>query len=557
MSFFRTIGARILVVVGTVVVVGLSLVIMLYAVRQEKSILEQNDRAIVKVTQSVSEGLQAVMLKGYADIGHDMAARLKKMEGVIDYRMLRMDGREAFIDNDTIDVVNARVGYTKFKRRPEALSPVVMPADAPQWSALLSSRTRQLFYETQSNGERWVTVLEPIRHESGCHDCHDDGQALRGVVKLTVTLSRVDADIRSTWLVSIGVVGAGLLLIFSAVYLVARQSVVAPIRRVTAAMAVAARGDMSVSVPVESRDEIGQMAQSFNQMSARLMAVYGELQDEQNKLTTIILGAREGIVVTDSKGLIVLANLAVSELLGKSENRIRDEGFLRLLDDENWMREQLAKGHEAEVSLIEYNGRTLEVHASTILAEGGRIIGSAAMLRDVTEERRLQAELQRLAHTDPLTALGNRRRFNEALDSEFLRAVRYKTTFSLLMLDIDHFKSVNDRFGHDFGDKVLQRVAKRIESAVRQSGIVCRFGGEELAVILPDLSMPEAQTIGETIRLGIEQLQIEEFGVTVSVGVAEFRADMVDGVEVLEAADAALYRAKEGGRNRVERADAY
>jgi diguanylate cyclase (GGDEF)-like protein len=161
---------------------------------------------------------------------------------------------------------------------------------------------------------------------------------------------------------------------------------------------------------------------------------------------------------------------------------------------------------------------------------------------------------------DPLTGLYNRRYLEEMLERETRRAVRAEHGLGVLMLDLDHFKSFNDTYGHDAGDTVLRETAAFLLKSVRAEDIVCRFGGEEFIVILPLADLSVTQARAERIRSKIRELQVLHQGlslgmVTVSVGVAELPQHGTSPKVLIEAADAALYRAKKAGRDRVAVAD--
>jgi diguanylate cyclase (GGDEF)-like protein len=171
----------------------------------------------------------------------------------------------------------------------------------------------------------------------------------------------------------------------------------------------------------------------------------------------------------------------------------------------------------------------------------------------------LNQQLQLLASTDSLTGVLNRRRFSEVFDMEWRRASRGKTPLSLLLIDVDHFKHLNDDFGHLHGDDALKIVALVLQTmAARAGDVVARYGGEEFAVLLPNTSLEHAQQLAEAIRRAVARtvlFRVEGGDVTgtVCIGVASQvpgHADNPDGM--LRAADAALYRAKVSGRNRVE-----
>jgi diguanylate cyclase (GGDEF)-like protein len=159
------------------------------------------------------------------------------------------------------------------------------------------------------------------------------------------------------------------------------------------------------------------------------------------------------------------------------------------------------------------------------------------------------------AETDALTALPNRRAFERAWRAEISRHERYAQPLSLVLLDIDHFKQINDRWGHDAGDDVLRRVAETLRDAVRDVDLAARLGGEEFVVLLPETSFAAASDAAERLRVAVESLQVHWVGQTipvrVSIGVSACPASVALPADLLKSADAALYEAKRGGRNRV------
>ncbi len=168
--------------------------------------------------------------------------------------------------------------------------------------------------------------------------------------------------------------------------------------------------------------------------------------------------------------------------------------------------------------------------------------------------RRRLARAEKLAATDPLTGLPNRRQADEMLVRLVAAARRTGRPLAIALVDLDHFKAVNDRFGHAAGDVALRETGTAIRAFVRSSDHVARFGGEEFLLLLPDTSRTDAVAVAEKLRRRIAGLEVDELdgGVTASLGVAAFPQDGDSPDELIKAADAALYRAKENGRDRVE-----
>jgi diguanylate cyclase (GGDEF)-like protein len=186
------------------------------------------------------------------------------------------------------------------------------------------------------------------------------------------------------------------------------------------------------------------------------------------------------------------------------------------------------------------------------------LVGRDRWMHDnVQLEKRFELEelarsLDRRAATDPLTGLFNRGQFDRSLANEIMRAERYKTELSLLLFDIDYFKSVNDRFGHQAGDAVLVELSRYVGGHIRNSDVLARWGGEEFVVLSPGTSGAMACRFAGNLRAGIENLNIPEVGaITCSFGVTYYQTgDTAD--TLLARADEALYLAKRNGRNRIE-----
>jgi diguanylate cyclase (GGDEF)-like protein len=167
----------------------------------------------------------------------------------------------------------------------------------------------------------------------------------------------------------------------------------------------------------------------------------------------------------------------------------------------------------------------------------------------------LSEKLGKMAYTDSLTHIYNRLHFAHFLDAEIDKVKRYGGSFSIIFFDLDHFKDINDNFGHMVGDDVLEKVTEIVSKANRSADIFARYGGEEFIILAPQTNLSGACIHAERLRNDIEQYEFSTAGhITSSFGVAEFDAETDDVESILERADKALYMAKEFGRNRVERA---
>ena len=209
---------------------------------------------------------------------------------------------------------------------------------------------------------------------------------------------------------------------------------------------------------------------------------------------------------------------------------------------------------DRDYRIVRPDGTVREVHGRRYghVDEQGRVTRLFGTIQDITERKRHELKLQRLATHDPLTGLANRRMFDERLHDEMARAVRDPAPISVVLFDIDHFKAINDEHGHPTGDRVLAEIAGRLREHVRDGELLARLGGEEFGWILPGARRDGAFRAAERARRAVADTPIEGIGVTVSGGVAT--ADRPEGLKALyRHADQALYQAKERGRNQTIR----
>ncbi|MBS3800671.1 MAG: diguanylate cyclase [Thioalkalivibrio sp.] len=296
--------------------------------------------------------------------------------------------------------------------------------------------------------------------------------------------------------------------------------------------------------------------------------VAGELAlaTARERLSALLQNLRGAVLVEDEQRQIVLANQTFCELFGISappETLTALDGRNAADTSKDLFRdpERFAAGIENALNARRTVTDTLEMIDGRVLERtyvpvfrGGTCLGHLWQYWDITEQTRRRAELQHAADHDPLTGLWNRRRFEQFLHETHRQSLRYDCPFSLVMIDIDHFKTINDRHGHDVGDLTLRQVAQGVARRLRETDRLARWGGEEFMLLLPHTECEGAQRLADALRQTVGGLSLPSAGqVTVSLGVA--RANRNEALPVLmKRVDQALLRAKANGRNRVEAA---
>lgn len=289
---------------------------------------------------------------------------------------------------------------------------------------------------------------------------------------------------------------------------------------------------------------------------------------EWNKL--LLNSAGDGIYGVDRQGMCSFVNPAALAILGYSAEELLGKNTHQIFhhhqaDGSAYAEERCPVDltrrdgvrRQVEDAFIRRNGEVFPVHLSvTAMHENGQLVGVEVVFQDITRRKAMEQELKRLATTDPLTGVANRRHFIEQFEMELARIKRSGESAGFLMVDIDHFKNVNDRYGHAIGDTVLQHLAELSRRRLRRIDLFGRLGGEEFGILLPGTDSAKAWQFAEEFRRLVADTPAQssqgEIPFTISIGVAEFKASDPAPDSILARADAALYRAKDAGRNRVE-----
>jgi diguanylate cyclase (GGDEF)-like protein len=273
---------------------------------------------------------------------------------------------------------------------------------------------------------------------------------------------------------------------------------------------------------------------------------------------------RDAVLILDTRDRLLDFNPAAKALLPVLNKKLVGVELIPLLGEWPSVAEALSEAADKmEVNMGGSDPQFFELRTWPLspmsFNAAPKSVARAVIFADVTARVRLREELRRRAETDALTGIANRRRFHHALEIECARFTRGHAPLSLLMIDLDLFKAVNDKFGHPAGDVVLKSVAELLVWMLRKTDLPARYGGEEFAVLLPETPLEGARVIAERIRAAVckEPVMVEgeKIAISVSVGAASHSNALEVKPEILlKKADAALYRAKQAGRNRVESA---
>jgi len=276
-----------------------------------------------------------------------------------------------------------------------------------------------------------------------------------------------------------------------------------------------------------------------------------------------------GVMISVSKAFSKGSGYTKKELIGKKHNMLKSENTPKKVYKDLWLTISCGHTWRGEFNNIKKDGTSYWISAliSPVYDGNNNIIAYDAIAHDITLEKVLEefnkklekevqertVELEKLAITDKLTGIYNRLRLDEELSSNYNNYIRYDKIYSVILIDIDFFKKINDNFGHQVGDEVLQEISSIMKNCIRSTDILGRWGGEEFMIISPNTDIDGAYILSEHIRSNIEDAKFKDIDkVTISTGIAQINSSL-DEKSIIKKADEALYRAKDNGRNRVEK----
>jgi diguanylate cyclase (GGDEF)-like protein len=286
----------------------------------------------------------------------------------------------------------------------------------------------------------------------------------------------------------------------------------------------------------------------YEEMLKKEEAFLGEINQEiEREITVVVLGSLKKTISKETAALKLLRRRVRGQVRNQITKEINRE-IQRLMPNINDQIKKEVKSVSVDImsQLKRQTGKKLEQEVIEQVKETTNIL------------REQKEESERRAIIDGLTGSFNRRFFETKLEDELNLSKRFRNKISLLMIDIDHFKKVNDTYGHQIGDVILQEVVEVTKSQLASTDSLCRYGGEEFAVIMPETELEKAAETAEKIRKAIEEHAFygedKLIGVTVSIGAAEYPENAIIKQALIEKADSSLYEAKHAGRNRVQAA---
>lgn len=573
---------------------ALALALLLFARQQERQFAEQHMSDARKDSSAIAADLAQRMLSGGGrEVWNDVSSdTVRHTEMTSAERILVFTAGGTIKAGSDVGAIGTRIEVKDNPECPKCDS--VRAGDFPAFGTI-----------NDPERGRVLRIVSPIPISQACMRCHEQRDSARSFVAVDFDmrpLERSAAERRDAML-AMGLVAGFLVMALTA--LLFRRLVMQSIDAISRSAIRLASGDLTARAKVLGRNELSLLARDFNHMAARIEEQVAHIEaahTESELLYTLVVEASKNLEtgeVATGVSRVLLEKLRPRQVAffletadggwtcaargtGRDERVASGEGVLEevLGTDAEQLRPLLASMPAQIVAdarrtqklqlTRDAGGLTfaLPVVADTRLVGLLVCIGIPATIQvgeELIENLGVHLTLAVInsrnytgAITDGLTRLKNKRYGLIRLEEAVYAAKRYKSGLGLLMCDIDHFKRVNDSYGHPAGDAVLREVSRRIAACVRKTDIVLRYGGEEFMLILPQTDSDPLVAIGDKIRQAVSATPVDLgaaevlLPLTISVGVAALHPDSDSGETLIARADAALYRAKEGGRNRVE-----
>ena len=573
---------------------ALALGFALFKNKQEQLLTEQHVIAARNESLVVATDLAELMVAGGGqEVWDAITAEAVQYRNVTDTAVIMV-----FTGNGTVKAASDRnaIGtHIQVKDNPDCPScDSTRPGDFPAVATV-----------TAADGSKWLRIVNAIPFSRACLSCHKEKETARAFVSLDYDLWPLEREAaqRRDDMLAMGLIAGVLVMALTA--LLFRLLVMRSVQAIARSANRLASGNLAARADVVGRNELTLLARDFNHMAERIQSQVARIETanvESELLYTLVVEASKSLETSEvAAGVsrVLLERLQPRQLAffletgdsgwtcaaggaGRDHSVVTGEGALeQVLGADTEELRRLLAGMPSQIVTDACRLQQLQLtRGAGGLSFALPVVANAQLAgllicidipqriqvgEDLLENLGVHLTLAAInsrnytgAITDGLTRLKNKRYGLIRLEEAVYAALRYKSGLGLVMCDIDHFKRVNDSYGHPAGDAVLKEVSRRIAACVRKSDIAVRYGGEEFMLILPETEPHALAAIGEKLRLAISAKPVDlgaagvSLPLTISVGVAASHPDGDSGEALIARADAALYRAKEGGRNRVE-----
>ncbi len=411
----------------------------------------------------------------------------------------------------------------------------------------------------------------PVRHE------YRGELRELGTLRVAISLDNIERELRQE---AIGVLASNALRIFLVaifIFLLFHRLVTRHLANIAEQMGAADPTSQLLPLKLTRRrglspDELDVLVKSANDMQSKASAALNALRDSEERVRLLLDSTAEAIYGVDTQGVCTFANPACVRMLGYvSEADLAGRHIHGLThhshaDGRPFPVKECTihiaategrPGHSRDEVFWRADGSSFPVeYWAHPIRKAEKLVGAVVTFMDISEEKRAEAELHRLAYYDTLTGLPNRVLFNDRLHHALANARRHNRFVALMLLDLDHFKRINDTMGHEAGDSLLREIGWRLQQGVREGDTVSRLGGDEFALVFPDIGeIQHVVQLAQNVRSQFATpvtINGREIFCEASIGVALYPADTEDADSLLRFADSAMYHAKESGRNNFQ-----
>ncbi|MBF0146231.1 MAG: PAS domain S-box protein [Magnetococcales bacterium] len=310
----KKIGTKFMLMVGMATLLTLLGLLYFYIRHQEKNILEHNRRAQMQMINTAIQGLKTVMLSGSARNAEMYANSLKKVPEIIEFRILRPNGTEAFHDNLTIDAVNWRKGKELFPYKSQERTVAILESNDPDLLKVRARRKTTVYDHVDDQGRRLLTFLAPILFDLPCQNCHGNEKQVLGLIQLTTSLDGALKSITTTGKYAAELSFFAFIIMMALIHYGMRQHLEFPLEDICRTMERVRDGDLNQRILVQDSMELESVGATFNHMLSRLQANYLLMRKNETRLCTIMDNVNEAIITTDMNGIILTANRAVGDI---------------------------------------------------------------------------------------------------------------------------------------------------------------------------------------------------------------------------------------------------